>query len=171
MRNTLIVGGVAAVAVVVGAFVLIQNDSRDASGAPAEAPVTSLAAVAVPFTELRHGTQSSVSERVNYLIDTQAEFDRLWKVMGATGEKPPVDFTTHSVIASFSGKKPTGGYAISIAKVEDTDVRMVTVTVAKPGGGCMTAQSITAPYVLVEVPKTSLALAHEDVATTTDCSR
>jgi hypothetical protein len=107
---------------------------------------------------------------VNYLITSSSQFGELWKVVTATGAPPKIDFKTHSVIAVFAGQKPTAGYAVAVAKIEDASARMVSITLAKPSDDCMLAQSITTPYQLISVPATSLSLAHEDISVTTTCA-
>ena len=161
-QDILILIGAAVVAVGIGVF-MFSSGRGDLSD-------NSLAATVVSFTEIAKGSQSVVERRVNYLITSSGQFDELWKMVTATGTPPKIDFKTHSIIAVFAGQKPTAGYAIAVAKIEDASARMVSITLAKPSDSCILAQSITTPYQLISVPTTSLPLAHEDVSVTTTCA-
>ena len=161
-RDILTLIGATVVAVGIGVFMFSSGRGNPSN--------TSSAAAVVSFTEIAKGSQSAVERRVNYLITSSSQFGELWKMITATGTPPTIDFKTHSVIAVFAGQKPTVGYAIAVAKIEDASARMVSITLAKPSDGCMLAQSITTPYQLISVPATSLSLAHEDVSVTTTCA-
>ena len=161
-RDVLILTSAAIIAVGIGIF-MFSSGRGDLSN-------TSLVTATVPFTEIAKGSQSAVERRVNYLITSSSQFNELWGVVTATGTPPKIDFKTHSVIAVFAGQKPTAGYAIAVAKIEDASARMVSITLAKPSDDCMLAQSITTPYQLISVPATSLSLAHEDISVTTTCA-
>ena len=127
------------------------------------------AAVIVPFTALAEGAQSEVSARVNYLITTPEELAELWKLLKEPPPPPTVDFDKNVVAAIFAGEVPTAGYSITVAEVRDTADRMVKVELTKPGEGCVLAQSVAAPYQIIELPKTSLPFTHEDIVTTVRC--
>lgn len=170
MRDTLIVIGLALVAILIGVFMFLYgqgNLSGPSSAAVSYTPTP--AAVDVPFTPLAQGEQSTVSTRANYLITSKSELADLWKMVDARGQIPVVDFTTNNVIAVFAGKEPTAGYTIAVSKIQDTSTREVTVTLSAPGGSCVLAQKVTAPYQIVELPKTSLNFTHQDILTTTSC--
>ena len=111
-----------------------------------------------------------MTTRANYLITTQAGLSQLWRMLGTGAPAlPAVDFTQDDVIAVFAGSEPTAGYAISVAKVADAANRLVTVTLSSPDSTCVLAESLTAPYQVVELAKTALPLAHEDTTATTNC--
>lgn len=129
-----------------------------------------LAMVAVPFTELARGAQSTIGRRVNYLITSPGQFRELWEMVGAEGPAPDIDFSENVVVAVFAGEKPTAGYGIAVSEVEDADARTITVTLTEPGGDCVLAQVITSPYQIIQLPKTTLNLIHKDVSTTVGCS-
>lgn len=117
---------------------------------------SSLAATPVSFTKLAQGTQSTVSKPTNYLITSANELEKLWKIVGAKGNPPSVDFTKNCVAAIFAG---------TVSRVEDTDVRTVTVT----GTSCSLKKATTTPYELITLPTTSLEFTHEDISITTAC--
>ena len=173
MRDTLIIIGLALVAVVVGLFIFLygQGSLSNAASSSAVTYGASAPAATVPFTELAQGAHSTVSVRANYLITSNAQLAKLWKMIDARGQTPVINFATNDVIAVFAGKEPTAGYAVTVSKVVDANTREVTVALTSPGGNCVLAQSATAPYQVIELPKTSLALTHVDQKITASCLR
>lgn len=128
------------------------------------------AAATVPFTALAEGSRSEVTSRVNYLVETPEELARLWDLLQEAPPVPTVDFNTKVVAAVFAGEVPTAGYDIAVTEVEDTDSRVVKIELVKPDEGCVLAQSLTAPYQVIELPKTSLPFTHADTWTVKKCS-
>lgn len=160
--------GVALAAVLIGTIASFFSYNNSTSTTAS----TQSAAVAIPFEELASGVRSSVPSRVNYLITSSSELVRLWAMLGTPAKVPPVDFSKNEVVAVFAGQKPTTGYTIVVSKIQDDGAgRMVTVDVMEPNAGCATAQSLTEPYQIVQVPKTSLPFTHEDQTSTTSCGR
>ncbi len=123
----------------------------------------------VPFTTLAQGTDSTVASRTNYLITTQSQLAELWTFLKQPPPVPTVDFSSKVVAAIFAGELPTTGYSIAVAAVEDAGKRIVKVDIEKPDQSCVLAQSTTAPYQVVELPKTSLPFTHDDIWTTKVC--
>ena len=164
-RDILVILFIAVVAIMIGAGVFFYGEK----GSISLAPSGGVAAAVVPFDALVHGMNSSVPTRTNYLITSSAEFEVLWSMLDATGTPPAINFSTHNVVAVFAGRKPTGGYGISVSKIEDKTRRMVTITLRNPAKDCMLTQQVTEPYELVIVPKTALPFTHEDVAATANC--
>jgi len=171
MRNHIIVGGAGVVAVIIGILVFLHGGGSVPNTSSSATTKNQLAAVIVPFTKLIQGVQSSVDTRTNYLITSTKQLSELWKMIDAREQMPSVDFTKDVIVAVFAGQKPTGGYAITVSNIEDTDVRTVSVMLSLPDGNCSERRAATAPYELVAVPSTSLAFAHKDQATTTPCTR
>ena len=173
MRNHIIIGGAILAAIVIGILVfLFVNKNLSHCGrvrCGQEQEINNSTMVAVPFTKLVQGMQSSVPTRTNYLITSASELEKLWKMIDAKGNPPTVDFTKNAIVAVFAGQKPTAGYAIAVAAVQDTDVRTVAVVLSEPKSTCAEKRTAVTPYELVTFPKTSLPLAHKDHATTTPC--
>ncbi len=162
--------GAAVTIVVIGALVFLYVRGGGPSAQPAA--VTSgagPAATAVPFTKLVQGTQSSISARTNYVITSPTQLDELWKTIGATGTPPTVDFNTHAVLAVFAGKESAA--TIAVAKIEDTNARMVSIVIAKPTGACAQSVPAATPYELVAVASTTLPLTHSDTTETVPCNQ
>jgi hypothetical protein len=164
MRETLVVVVVAVVAAVVGllTFVFMNNST---------APVAEEKNAPVAFRELAQGDHSSVERRVNYLVYSEAQMEQLWELIGAADAPPGVDFTTSTVIGIFSGKQPTAGYEIAVDRIIDAETRNITITTSRPGVSCLPAKTMTEPYQVIVVPKTSLSYALEYIPTTTSCLR
>ncbi len=173
MKDTLIIVGLALVAVIAGSFIFLygRGSLSNASSSAVTYGAPGAAAATVPFTELAQGAHSTITVRANYLITSKAELAKLWKMIDARAQVPVVDFAKNDVIAVFAGKKPTAGYAVAVSKVEDTNTREVTVALTSPGGNCVLAQSVTEPYQVIELPKTALALTHVDQEITASCLR
>lgn len=168
MRDTMTIIGMAVVAIVIGygAYMLAVRSGTVVEEPPAtQSPAT----VIVPFTALARGEHSTVTRRTNYLITSADQLATLWQMIDAPGQTPAVDFSAKSVVAVFSGTKPTLGYDIRITQVGDSTARTVTVLLTSPGGSCLPAQATISPYEIVEISKTDLPFTHVDIATTTSC--
>lgn len=165
MRDKIIIVSVAVAVIVIGILVFFSGNKK-VSTTPASV-AESVATTTVPFTKLVQGAKSNVTTRANYVIASADGLSEFWKMAGASGKPPAVDFKTQAVIAVFAGKEPTS--SISIAKIEDSSVRMVSIAITKPEGVCAKKASISSPYEIAVVPATLLSLAHEDILTTTTC--
>ena len=173
-RNHFIVYGAGITAIIVGVLAFLYGNGNIFNSPCGRAKCiqnieTQSAAVTVPFTELAHGTRSNVSTRTNYLITSASEFEKLWKMVDATSTLPKIDFNTDAVIAVFAGKESNS--AIAVAKVEDMNMRMVSVTLAKPNENCVSKQENTTPYEIIALSATTLPLDHKDSLITADCTR
>lgn len=165
-RNTIAIAGVAIVVVAVGTYIALFGSKGLSTTSPLARQGS---AVVVPFTTVVDGVQSGVLERVNYQIVSQEELNNLWKLIKATSTPPTVDFNTEQVVAIFARPAPRAD--ISIAKIEDSKVRMFSIAVTHQEGPCTaSSKSQTAPYQIVKVPATTLPLAHMDIVATTSCS-
>lgn len=163
MKDKSILIGLSVAAIVIGVLIFAYGGMASPPQQPAN---VASAATVVPFMPLAQGEQTSVTERVNYLITSPAQLSELWKTMHATGTPPSVDFSTQDVLAVFAGNAPSS--TIKIAKIEDSNARMVSIIIARPDGACA-PKAASSPYQLVAVAASSLPLAHEDVIATTSC--
>lgn len=165
-RDIDVVIGVSLVAIVVAGFVFLPG-LRGSSTQSMNAPEQQVATGTVPFIKLAKGMQTAVTRRVNYDITSADQLAELWKLIGAEGTPPSIDFSTQIVIAVFAGTTTSSG--ISVAKIEDTSERMVLVTIQETETACKKQQAAL-PYELVAAPITSLPFAHQDNLTTVGCS-
>ncbi len=167
MKDVLTIVGIALLAAVLGAAIILYGPSRATAPTVLDTPP---AGTPVAATVLSQGAQSAVSARTNYLITSGSELRALWQMLSTNDPVPSVDFSQSDVIALFAGTEPSAGYVISTPAVLDSSSeRLVEVQIAKPGVSCLAAQKQTAPYVVVLLPKSSLPLSHRDTATTTSC--
>ena len=97
----------------------------------------------------------------------QDQLSALWKFINATNTPPTVDFKKQSVIAVFAGKATSA--AISVAKIEDSGARLVSITLMQPESTCPQPAESASPYEIVTVPATLLPLAHKDISKTIGC--
>lgn len=111
------------------------------------------------LAERGYGGRSTPSHE---LVKDQAELEALYRSMRIE-EIPAVDFSKNNVVAVFMGQKPTGGYSITIDKVEikgNTAMILVKNTVPEPGA--ILTMAITNPYCIAAIPKTEKAEVKEN---------
>jgi len=163
MRDALIVGFLCIVAIVAGGWVFVHGSPFGMAEPSTPGPVA--------FSVLAEGTNASISEKpVNYRITEAEEFAAMWDMLGRSDVIPRVDFKKQEVLAVFDGERATSGYTIGVQQVTNTeDTRIVEIAHTVPGEGCITAQSVTYPYVLIVVPKTTLSLTHTRTTTASVC--
>lgn len=164
-RDTFIILVLAIVALAIGCYTVFfyESDSADMSVITTTVP----SATVVPFTVLAQGKQSGVLEKVNYMITSPEELRLLWKDIKATTTPPKVDFTKQQVLIVFTGKEPHS--SIDVAKIEDSTVRTVSISLTKLEGSCTKKPVQTPLYEIVAVPVSSLQLTHTDIIATTTC--
>jgi hypothetical protein len=168
MKDTSVIIGMAAIAVVIG-VVIFLNGGGDSNAQLGTSGANTPPAVAVPFTKIVSGTQSKVTERVNYLITSPSELTKLWGMISTTGTPPKIDFNKEAVLAVFAGSEPVT--AIAVAKIADATERIVSITISRPDGTCATKLPATSAYELVSVPVTPLPLTHTDQVTAASCPK
>ena len=161
--------GIVAGIIVIGFVIFLfgYNSILSMSPTPNGYNRSGTAATVVPFTKLVQGSQSTVATRVNYLITTPDQLSALWEFINATNTPPTVDFKKQSVIAVFAGKATSA--AISVAKIEDSGARLVSITLMQPESTCPQPAESASPYEIVTVPATLLPLAHKDISKTIGC--
>ena len=104
---------------------------------------------------------------------TDARNEAQWRVLWAQHRdtSPPyVDFVNEMVIGVFLGARSTGGFSVTLESVrrtgDDLDVQALE---GRPGPACIVAQVVTAPYILVRVPRVEGAVRYADRVSTYDC--
>ncbi len=113
---------------------------------------------------LRRGTHSPVTVAKNIVARDQASYEAAWNqlfrgspVGNKPGPPPPVDFRKEMVLVVFMGQRNTGGYSVSVPKVEALGGKLiVSVEEKSPAPDAILIQVLTAPYCLVAVPKSEL---------------
>jgi hypothetical protein len=179
MRDLLIIVGMCAMAVLIGAWLYLYGPT----GVPGQVPSPSTqqasadTVVAAPekvaFTVLAHGSRApGVETRKNYAVFSSEDFATIWKKTGSTAKMPTVDFTKYYVISMFAGGKPRSGFGISVSDIVDHEgTRMVAAQIEAPGAGCVTTASGSSPYQIIRVPISDKSLDHTDTQSTVDCKK
>lgn len=107
-----------------------------------------------------NGSSGPAKAPEHRLVETQAEWDKLWKELGKPA--PAADFKTHFAAAVFLGEKPTGGWGVRWSEpAPEGDKLVVRYAVKKPEG--FVTQAFTRPWAvrLFERPKHPLELVLE----------
>ncbi|MEW6417166.1 MAG: protease complex subunit PrcB family protein [Nitrospirota bacterium] len=110
------------------------------------------------FKTIEKGYYSGHDERRNYAIINNNDWKNLWdKVNSNITPKPflpEIDFSRSMIVAVFQGAQGTGGYAIDIVKVVETENTLeVFVKEMSPGRGCGVTFLVTQPYHIIEVQR------------------
>ncbi len=172
MRDLYLVAGMGIIAVVIGGLLYLFGPSSLHSDFSNAFSLSSDGHVR--FTKLQEGTVAySISQPSNYRISTWEDFSTLWTLIYGDGrgpDMPKVDFNNYEVLAVFDGSHSTDGYEISVDEVTDKDsVRTIMITHKIPDKHCRLSARSTSPFEIIQVPKTSFSLAHQDQIATTTC--
>lgn len=105
------------------------------------------------------GTTNTIDTPKKVVIFNNQDLQTLWKELyGSEQTAPPlpvVDFTKNAVVAILSGKHTTGGYELIFNTVsQDNKNTIVQVTEIMPGEKCLLTDTITSPFILIQVPNT-----------------
>jgi hypothetical protein len=85
---------------------------------------------------------------------TPAEWNALWREHAGERPQPPVDLSKEMVVGVFLGSRPTAGFTIRIAGVDEKDGAVVVrYRETRPPQGGLTAQVLTSPYHLAAVAR------------------
>ena len=127
----------------------------------------------VSFAVIEKNDQSgSIDERKNYRIHSVEELQALWTlVYGNTRSSlPTVDFSKNEVLAIFDGTHSSGGYGVSVQTVHEVQGnRVVAIERTVPGVSCSVTENITSPFVMIQLPKSSLPISREETERTVEC--
>ncbi|MFN8577732.1 MAG: protease complex subunit PrcB family protein [Candidatus Sericytochromatia bacterium] len=112
------------------------------------------------FRRILNGEKSNIRNYETRVIDSQSDFIKLWD--DHTGSKtnplfiPKIDFEAKSVIAVFLGERPTTGFSIDIANIEETkDLIKVSLKENKPPSGSEVKAEVTQPFLIIETKKSN----------------
>ncbi len=103
------------------------------------------------FTTLYNSDYNGRNETVNLIIQHQEDLNALFKAVESE-ERPTVDFATNQVIVLFLGQKNSGGYSISIDRVEEEAGKLnVYKKVETPKAGENVTMALTNPLVIAVI--------------------
>lgn len=115
----------------------------------------------VPYWRFQGQLSWGLVERTEAVIRNERELRKLWIAIHSTpgrelpvAPRPEVDFRTEMVIAIGMGRRSSGGYRISVTRVEDTgDKLRVFYETHSPGPNCLVPQSMTSPVELIRLQR------------------
>jgi hypothetical protein len=129
----------------------------------------------VDYSVVATGTMSSYEGiRSLELVSNQADWQRVWQIVGSDRRMPEINFDTRSVIIVYQGRKPTGGWSVLVDKLTRKGSRLiVSVREQKPGPGDITTDVLTSPFVIVSIPRlpAGVIVTFEDNVITQDSNR
>jgi hypothetical protein len=134
----------------------------------------------IKFTTLLVQSQSGHAQKKNYVIRSQAEWQKLWRQVqgeqflrnraGLDSALRKIDFSKQMIIAVFQGEKPTGGYGIAVNKlVRNAKQLEVFIEEKSPGPDCFTTQALTYPYHIIVTEASALKVVFTSKQSTTAC--
>lgn len=173
MRRAALIPFIIIAAVVVGGLLYLYGGPAFHETYQAAPSVPSVFSGAQTLTVLSEGQNAAgVDQRVNYRVTNADQFAALWQMIYTDDgqQAPAVDFAKYEVLALFDGSHSTGGYGIRLASVKDADgARTVTVVHTEPGDSCVPPGGSTSPFVIVQVPLSSLPISRIEQTVTTQC--
>jgi hypothetical protein len=128
----------------------------------------------VKYNVLARGPHAlSLTERTNYRIKNATDFAQLWVMIYGDSDAnpvPTVDFSREEVLGLFDGSHASSGYYLTVNSVVDvTPNRVVSIDHVTVPATCNAANTPSSPFVLLVVPITTYALAHNDTEDTGPC--
>jgi hypothetical protein len=154
-----------AVAVIIAVMTLAVAVSMAGCDGSATAPRVPRDAAALSSSHVLEGTllyqfrsYSGYTERERLVIRTPEQWSAAWAriTQGSSSapSAPAVDFDHEMVVLVAMGRRPTGGYSITVDGVYDSGGRIFAeVREKSPGAGCIVTQAFTAPIDAVRVPR------------------
>jgi hypothetical protein len=131
---------------------MLGDDAPSEARAPDNAPDQTSR---VDFSMLATGTMSSYQgARTVELIMDQSGWQRAWQIVGSGQPLPNVNFSTQAVILAYQGLKRTGGYSISLERINREGATLtVRASERAPRPGEFVTQVLTSPFVAVAIPR------------------
>lgn len=156
---------------------MLMAPACQSQGGPTDLPTLPSDAVSVQFASVDEigSVIGGPAEPARMVIrDEQAWLD-FWHAMTSVvvpaPDPPTIDFSQEMVVVAALGRQPTGGYAIAIEGVYESDGQLfVDVHETSPGTSCLLTQVITAPVTGVRVPASQEAVQFMERESTQDCN-
>jgi hypothetical protein len=123
-------------------------------------PACQIVVALLPFVSFDKGTSSGIVEPREVVVQSEREWEALWKQHAPDGPSPlPVNFAKEQIIGVFAGQRPTAGYRVEIVKVErDSGGLTVVYKIESPPQDAIAAQQLTQPFHLVRLPALGLPI-------------
>ncbi len=137
-----------------------------ASGPNGRAPDSTTApSAAVDTTRVRvlaSFQQSGWEQATTIVIDDQPALASAWGVahagMSDIPPLPAVDLTQDRAVVVAAGMRTSGGYVLKLEEHRVShDTLVIGVVLQRPGANCATTAQLTAPAILLAVPRTAVA--------------
>lgn len=125
-------------------------------------------------SELVREYYTGVHDKQRLVLKNEAAWNQMWSQIVAGREpKPPlpeVNFVTEMVVVVAMGTRSSGGYAIDIDAVYESDGKLyVDVLETSPGASCFVTGALTAPLHAVRVRRHDGAILFSERAETHEC--
>ncbi len=109
---------------------------------------------------LAHEVYTGFSEPARFVVRDARQWTEVWARtfmgMSEVPQRPAIDFSREMVLVAAQGGQPSSGYDISIDRVATRDgTTAVDVTTTSPDARCVVLTVITAPVVLVRLPRSA----------------
>jgi len=103
------------------------------------------------------GSPGAAGTRQLTLAATPDAYQSLWSAIVGAGDPPPIDFSRETALFIVAGRRPTGGYAIAVKRLErEGDTLVVDAPVTAPPSGSMNIQVLTSPFAVVAIEKSGV---------------
>jgi hypothetical protein len=161
---------------VIASGILVYLEVRGTIGGTNDQSVTNNSIPqGVMFHRIARGGLSGYGVSTNLVINNYAEWVRVWDqafchTIIPCPPTPEVDFSQRTVLAIFVGQKNSLGYQVDVtgATIDDSKTK-VSITMTVPGSSCLTGATITDPYDIVDIPKTTGPISFTSKTQTSNC--
>jgi hypothetical protein len=107
------------------------------------------------FETIAKGYYSGYKESADLIVTDENTWSTVWEQAFGNENAPPVNFSTHMIIATFMGEFNTGGYSIRIKEVVEVENRLVVkIEMKYPKAWDVVSMALSQPYHIVKMPKT-----------------
>jgi hypothetical protein len=105
---------------------------------------------------IEKGAFSAVEQPTKAIIKDEDSWGKFWKQHTTNATKPKIDFSKEMVVVITMGRQRSGGFSIEIADVREIDGRLrVSFKQKTPPPGSFSIQTLTSPFHIVAVPRSS----------------
>ena len=137
-------------------------------------PVSGPPGTTLTWEKIAQDGNSGVEAESYQLINDPESWAALWNQLNSTRFPAPVapeiDFDRYSVVVCMMGTRVSGGFSVSIRRLEQKgNELLLTVEHAGPGRGCFVTEALTQPYYLASIPQTTASLSVSKEVRQVDC--